>query len=98
MRTMEFHSPKQSRKRFRPTLKKERALPSILNQKEELYKCHVCGIIADDEECLFEHHSLHEGKPALQCITCNQMLKSKGSLVRHTRIHVSECAEDSYTL
>lgn len=60
-------------------------------KKEKSFKCPICGILADGEKSLDEHKSLHDGKPALQCITCDQIFNSKGSLVRHIRIHVSHC-------
>lgn len=52
-----------------------------------MYRCDICGIFEDTKESLESHTALHENR--LQCVVCGVVLKHKGNLVLHMRIHVS---------
>lgn len=48
--------------------------------------CPMCGIIVDESE-LHSHKASHDD--SWKCAICGMVLKNKGNLVMHTRIHVS---------
>lgn len=50
------------------------------------FRCDICGILETSKELLSEHVALHENQ--LKCVVCGTILKHKGNLVLHMRIHV----------
>lgn len=54
---------------------------------EFVYRCSFCGIVESTDELLRKHEELHDN--SLKCTVCGIILKHKGNLVLHMRIHVS---------
>lgn len=50
-------------------------------------QCPICGIIVDESE-LLSHKTSHDD--SWKCAICGIILKNKGNLIMHTRIHVSK--------
>lgn len=50
-------------------------------------QCPICGIIVDESE-LQSHKASHDD--SWKCTICGIILKNKGNLIMHTRIHVSK--------
>lgn len=61
---------------------------------EFVYRCSFCGIIENTDELLRKHEELHNN--TLKCTVCGIILKHKGNLVLHMRIHVSSIIIISY--
>lgn len=55
-------------------------------EDEGNFRCDICGVLESSSELLFEHVALHENQ--LKCVICGTILKHKGNLVLHMRIHV----------
>lgn len=69
-------------------LDNESADETLMPMKEEmLYRCDFCNAIETNESALDEHVAKHEGQ--FKCVICGAILKHKGNLVLHMRIHVS---------
>lgn len=52
------------------------------------FRCPKCFYISENQEAFDEHDKLHENVPLLQCVFCNMTFTCKGTLTKHTRIHV----------
>lgn len=55
---------------------------------EIVYRCDFCNATESSVTALDHHVALHENQ--FKCVVCNKVLKHKGNLVLHMRIHVSK--------
>lgn len=53
------------------------------------FRCSKCFYISENQEAFDAHDKLHENVAPLQCVFCNMTFSFKGTLTKHTRIHVS---------
>lgn len=66
-------------------MKSNKAVPSTRDTNGN-FRCDICGIAESSKKSLSDHVALHENQ--LKCVVCSTILKHKGNLILHMRIHV----------
>lgn len=60
---------------------------SVTRDQEGVHRCDYCNEIESTEDLLEQHVAQHDNQ--FKCVICGAILKHKGNLVLHMRIHVS---------
>ncbi|XP_054436853.1 zinc finger protein with KRAB and SCAN domains 2 [Pteronotus mesoamericanus] len=67
-----------------------RLLCRITHQKENPYKCSVCGKCFGRSRSLIRHQRIHTGEKPFQCFDCGKSFNDSSNFGAHQRIHTGE--------
>lgn len=74
-----------------------RLLCRMTHQKENSYKCSVCGKCFGRSRSLIRHQRIHTGEKPFKCLDCGKSFNDSSNFGAHQRIHTGEkpysCAE-----
>lgn len=67
-----------------------RLLCRITHQKENSYKCSVCGKCFGRSRSLIRHQRIHTGEKPFKCLDCGKSFNDSSNFGAHQRIHTGE--------
>ncbi|XP_076997603.1 zinc finger protein with KRAB and SCAN domains 2 [Tamandua tetradactyla] len=62
----------------------------MTHQKENPYKCSVCGKCFDRSRSLIRHQRIHTGEKPFKCLDCGKSFNDSSNFGAHQRIHTGE--------
>ncbi|KAM5329186.1 zinc finger protein with KRAB and SCAN domains 2 isoform 2-T2 [Glossophaga mutica] len=67
-----------------------RLLGRITHQKENSYKCSVCGKCFGRSRSLIRHQRIHTGEKPFKCLDCGKSFNDSSNFGVHQRVHTGE--------
>ncbi|XP_016078212.1 PREDICTED: zinc finger protein with KRAB and SCAN domains 2 [Miniopterus natalensis] len=67
-----------------------RLLSRMTHQKENSYKCSVCGKCFGRSRSLIRHQRIHTGEKPFKCLDCGKSFNDSSNFGAHQRIHTGE--------
>ncbi|XP_036136095.1 zinc finger protein with KRAB and SCAN domains 2 [Molossus molossus] len=67
-----------------------RLLCRMIHQKENSYKCSICGKCFGRSRSLIRHQRIHTGEKPFKCLDCGKSFNDSSNFGAHQRIHTGE--------
>ncbi|XP_043850416.1 zinc finger protein with KRAB and SCAN domains 2 isoform X2 [Dromiciops gliroides] len=74
----------------RSFLQSSQLMCQATHQKENPYKCNVCGKCFSRSRSLIRHQRIHTGEKPFKCLECGKSFNDSSNFVAHQRIHTGE--------